>query len=383
MKKLSLVIILIIFSCLTYSQPSFFNVRDYGAKGDGQTDDFIAINNLINHIRLKIQQEEKKCTLYFPEGTYLIGQTLVIPKLLDIKGEKNHRSIIKVDNDKIGAIEIARDELFKKFDTWEYNEITNLVFYGPDHKTNPFAWKDENKNNPNSVGIKILGIRNRITNCLIRGFLWAGIETSGSYYNFITDSFISNNRVGVLINKTSTSAYLNNNEFRVNSIAIHIANNSFGNFINNNMIESNIANYLAKEVSENDTETLKRGKGVLIENAKNNFINNNYFEQQYVNIALYNANNNSISDNFFAIGSLVPYKGSNQVLIKFFNNCTNNNFLNNKLLTPSDKISPYNIVVNDIKRDYSSNVISFSPSENNIVREKLTKKYGIDVLQIP
>ncbi len=48
------------------------NVKVFGAKGDGKTDDTAAIQNVIKS--LKAHQ-----TLYFPNGTYLVSSTLVYP----------------------------------------------------------------------------------------------------------------------------------------------------------------------------------------------------------------------------------------------------------------------------------------------------------------
>jgi len=57
------------------------NVKVFGAKGDGKTDDTAAIQNVIKS--LKGHQ-----TLYFPNGTYLVSTTLVYPKGKFIKKNK-------------------------------------------------------------------------------------------------------------------------------------------------------------------------------------------------------------------------------------------------------------------------------------------------------
>jgi hypothetical protein len=54
------------------------NVKDYGAKGDGATDDTTAIQNAIN--AAKVQAQNRGGTVYFPPGDYLISAPLVLPR---------------------------------------------------------------------------------------------------------------------------------------------------------------------------------------------------------------------------------------------------------------------------------------------------------------
>ena len=51
------------------------SVKDFGAKGDGTTDDYVAIQAAFDSVSASGE------TLYFPAGTYLISQTLKL-KLL-------------------------------------------------------------------------------------------------------------------------------------------------------------------------------------------------------------------------------------------------------------------------------------------------------------
>ncbi len=76
------------------------NVKDYGAKGDGITDDTQAIQKAIQAFP---RDNSKHATIYFPKGTYVISNTL---KWLDAKGnwwpylsfegESRTQSIIKL-----------------------------------------------------------------------------------------------------------------------------------------------------------------------------------------------------------------------------------------------------------------------------------------------
>lgn len=59
----------------------FLNVKDYGAKGDGATDDYEAISNLLT--------KYPKANLYFPAGKYLISDTLDITSKKTLRGSGN------------------------------------------------------------------------------------------------------------------------------------------------------------------------------------------------------------------------------------------------------------------------------------------------------
>src|SRR5438552_3959484 len=54
-----------IFSCVSYAQKTFYNVRDYGAKGDSMSIDTRAINDAIDAAASK-----GGGTVYFPAGIY-------------------------------------------------------------------------------------------------------------------------------------------------------------------------------------------------------------------------------------------------------------------------------------------------------------------------
>lgn len=63
------------------------NVKDYGAKGDGVTDDYAAIIAAYNAATRE---------LYFPEGTYLVNKQLTFTKSLKIFGDGIDRTNIKM-----------------------------------------------------------------------------------------------------------------------------------------------------------------------------------------------------------------------------------------------------------------------------------------------
>lgn len=57
----------------------FFNAKDYGAKGDGKTDDYSSLSTLINTTINGAQ-----ANIIFPAGTYIIGTNLIFPSNINV-----------------------------------------------------------------------------------------------------------------------------------------------------------------------------------------------------------------------------------------------------------------------------------------------------------
>lgn len=78
---------------------SFAVVTDFGATGDGVTDDTDAINRALFQIYCREVNPQVRRSLFFPAGVYLITDTLLIPPYALLYGEGSESSIIqfKVD----------------------------------------------------------------------------------------------------------------------------------------------------------------------------------------------------------------------------------------------------------------------------------------------
>ena len=57
----------------------FASVRDFGAVGDGATDDTAAINRALYELFAREQITRVRRALYFPAGTYKVTSTINIP----------------------------------------------------------------------------------------------------------------------------------------------------------------------------------------------------------------------------------------------------------------------------------------------------------------
>lgn len=87
----------------------FASVKDFGATGDGVTDDTEAINRALYELFCRQVNTQIRRSLFFPAGTYLITDTILIPPYCTLYGDGPDNSII-----------------FLKVQAW-----TNAVAYAP------------------------------------------------------------------------------------------------------------------------------------------------------------------------------------------------------------------------------------------------------------
>ena len=70
------------------------SVKDFGAVGDGVTDDTAAINRALYQLYCREVNPQIRRSLYFPAGVYLINETVIIPPYATLIGEGKDNSII-------------------------------------------------------------------------------------------------------------------------------------------------------------------------------------------------------------------------------------------------------------------------------------------------
>jgi len=63
------------------NQPWYLDVRDWGAKGDGSTNDTQAIQSALDAV-----ESYGGGVLYFPPGVYLINNTIKLPSKVYMRG---------------------------------------------------------------------------------------------------------------------------------------------------------------------------------------------------------------------------------------------------------------------------------------------------------
>jgi hypothetical protein len=74
----------------------FATVKDFGAVGDGVTDDTTAINRALNELYCREVNPAIRRSLFFPAGVYVVSDSIVIPPYATLKGEGIKNSIIQL-----------------------------------------------------------------------------------------------------------------------------------------------------------------------------------------------------------------------------------------------------------------------------------------------
>jgi len=76
----------------------FASVLDFGAVGDGITDDTEAINRALYQLYCREVNPQIRRSLFFPAGRYLITESIIIPPYAMLYGEGINSSVIVMDN---------------------------------------------------------------------------------------------------------------------------------------------------------------------------------------------------------------------------------------------------------------------------------------------
>ena len=74
------------------------SIKDFGAVGDGVTDDTDAINRALNQIYCVQVNPAIRRSIFFPAGVYLVSETIVIPTYATLIGEGPDNTVIQMDN---------------------------------------------------------------------------------------------------------------------------------------------------------------------------------------------------------------------------------------------------------------------------------------------
>lgn len=182
MKKIILFALVVVSGIAYAAAPMNYNVKDYGAKGDGITDDTDAIQRAADAAR----RERNKANLVFgihryerthrnttqgeiflPAGKYIISRAILMDNAMVIKGEKG-TVIVQKDP--------SQDILFMHYTS--FSRAENIAFEGGNIQIHHWT------NNLDQAGL-------RIVNCTFNGAGTAGIKSTMYRYKDKKQKYLS------------------------------------------------------------------------------------------------------------------------------------------------------------------------------------------------
>lgn len=273
---------------ITRIKDMYINVKDFGAIGDGVTNDTVAIQGVL---------DSYDGVIYFPNGDYLVTETLIIKGGQTILGESILNSRIKYLGD---------NDLFRRTDESgrvEFITIKDINLTG--------AGKHLNNSAINLTGID----HGYINRCYISEFNIGVLISdrdevigtgSRSYYNIIDEVRITSINTGVVIrgNKPNANKVLNSRiSSCINGIVVDIARhrdegpvNSLvfhGNYFYNLENSIQVGHSIGINITDNRHETVEYG--VNFETYSGNG-NDSYHDRYY------------LAGNYYSTDLTDPYK---------------------------------------------------------------------------
>ncbi len=89
----------------------FATVKDFGAVGDGITDDTAAINRALYQLFCREVNPQIRRSLFFPAGVYRVTSVIKIPPYATLWGEGNDNSVITMDDGVVSYVARTADSL--------------------------------------------------------------------------------------------------------------------------------------------------------------------------------------------------------------------------------------------------------------------------------
>ncbi|MGM0411282.1 MAG: glycosyl hydrolase family 28-related protein, partial [Bacillota bacterium] len=305
-------------------EENYVSVKDFGAVGDGVTDDTQAIQNTINYIK----NNNNKISMHFPTGIYLVSDTLLFDfSNINIIGEDKYKTIIKDHNN------LPDGKRIFEFIGIEGNKINNI---------NIKNITVENKNSqtsyiPKSDGFRFEYIENiKIKNILVQ-------EIAGTYgISFKHCENISIEKLKtykcsyahLMFLQDNENIYVNNSVF--DTVTDINENNTY--LLATGAEDSYPINYGVKNIKVNNSAFLNNPnwEGLETHGSENLWFTNNYIENCKTGIMcsagtgeqLEHGNYNIINNKIIDTGENLDYGG---ITIQGGNRLNNVNIINNSI----------------------------------------------------
>ncbi|MBM6667534.1 hypothetical protein H6A64_06735 [Lacrimispora saccharolytica] len=204
----------------------------FGAIGDGIADDTTAIQNAIKFC------EENHRILYFPNGVYIVSDTLILSRSIVLTGATYHYDVLSSDNVYTGLsiLKCVSDnkKTFIVSEDTAYDVSISFLIFSSDSYAVEATGDIATKGNPkkyyryNSSGYEVnclnleKSIRANINNCTFNGFSGSGIITG--QHRHITDCSFTHCNIG--INVSNYDNLIHHCWFRFCSLGIYTEKNN-------------------------------------------------------------------------------------------------------------------------------------------------------------
>lgn len=287
----------------------FVSVKDFGAVGDGVTDDTDAINRAIVQIyksTLNATSPEVRRTIYFPAGTYVItGDTVLVPPYAHIVGDGISSTFIKQTDSTQNSCMQLTDSLFQIGAQLGQNSavlptditVENLTFQQTSDKDVC------NINSGTHLYFNNVGFIGSLNNPTTAGSIaYAGVRvesfaTTTNNVNFTNCKF-SNTRYAVLSDDAGKNVRLSNCYFSGLYKGIRLGLSSTTDFPNT----YRILNCLFDSVANIAIDCYAGVHGVLSSGNSFNDVGSNFTNgviQQFASIYFEDDSNYSLGDSFY------------------------------------------------------------------------------------
>jgi parallel beta-helix repeat protein len=209
------------------------SVKDFGATGDGSTDDTTAIQNALNAGTGR--------SVYFPAGTYRISTTLLVKTKTTLIGDGMNKSIIKLTSGfGAGTTAIRNDIITGTVDVY-YD--TDLEFYG-------LTFDGNNNASRTAELVAIAKVQNvTFSNCSFQNHTFIALAMTANRNMVVTECYFTNNGrpipstvsapalwIATSVLGTPYDARVENNFFYDNNWSAAYFMPTRGSFTNNNCV---------------------------------------------------------------------------------------------------------------------------------------------------
>lgn len=345
------------------SSDNTYNVKDYGAKGDGITDDTSAIQSTIN-----AANTASGGTVYFPKGTFLVSATLIVYSNINLLGQSRWNSIIQLSVNSMVAL----------FDCSGTSSAANKnITFENLHLKHSLSLSGSPTNDGKGVLIYAkYTMFCQVNRCVLSDFTFAAI-----YLNYTTDTTIwayswqiHNNifQGNITTKQISTACYygiwldqqseyvdISSNQFFYMQSAVYMTDSP------NHRINNNTMDMCNDAVKHTAVAYKTNGKLVITNNTINHCYNSGINIQVMCNIGNQNALQSGciISNNII----LLPYVQGIKLEGGLGHICTGN-----KVITSNN--GDKGIVLKDYN---ASNLLSYCMVTTNVVQSNISGGTGI------